>query len=206
MLVRLRVDHPSCTIRTRHIRDVRLGENIVIFDRAILNHVRIESFSYVSCDSTLINVEVGKFCSVGPNVIIGLAQHPSKTLVSSYPAFYSNYNEGCPLSFRDDKVFDDSAQKTCLGNDVWIGSNAIIPGGIRVGTGAIVAAGSVVVKDVPAYAIVGGNPAKVIRLRFSDEQIEMLLASEWWNWPIEKLRHHADSFVDVEKFRAAVDS
>lgn len=206
MLVRLRVDHPSCTIMSRHIHDVRLGENVVILDGAILNSVCIESFSYVGCDSTLFNVEVGKFCSIGPNVKIGLARHPSKTFVSSYPAFNSNHNEGCPLSFRDDKVFDDSVQKTSVDNDVWIGSDAIIPGGIRIGTGAIVAAGSVVVKDVPPYAVVGGNPAKVIRLRFSEEQIEMLLASQWWNWPIEKLRQHADSFVDVEKFRAAVNS
>ena len=206
MLVKLRVDHPDCTIMSRHIHEVRLGENVVILDRASLTNVCIESFSYVGCDSILFNVEVGKFCSVGPNVKIGLARHPSRTFVSSYPAFNSNCNEGCPLSFRDDKVFDDTAQKTCVGNDVWIGSNAIIPGGIRIGTGAIVAAGSVVVKDVPPYAVVGGNPANVIRLRFSDEQIEMLLASEWWYWPVEKLRHNADKFIDVEKFKAAGNS
>jgi acetyltransferase-like isoleucine patch superfamily enzyme len=191
---------------SRHIYDARLGKNVAIHHRTILSRVWMGNFSYVACDSSLFNVDVGNYCSIGPHVQIGLARHPSSTFVSTYPAFYSNNNDGCPLSFREDKIFDDSAPKTSIGNDVWIGSNVIIPGGIRIGTGAIVAAGSVVVKDVPPYAVVGGNPAKVIRLRFSDEQIEMLLASEWWNWPIEKLRHHADSFMDVDKFRAIGNS
>ena len=112
---------------------------------------------------------------------------------------------GCPRSFREEKIFDDSALKTSIGNDVWVGSNVIIPGGVRIGTGAIVAAGSVVVKDVPPYAVVGGNPAKVIRLRFSEEQIETLLASEWWNWPIEKISQSAVEFSDIERFKAIVN-
>ena len=94
--------------------------------------------------------------------------------------------------------------KTGIGNDVWIGSNVIIPGGIQIGTGAIVATGSVVVKDVPPYAIVGGNPAKIIRYRFSKEQIDVLLGSEWWNWPIEKIRQQVDEFSDIEKFQAGI--
>jgi len=69
----------------------------------------------------------------------------------------------------------------------------------------MVAAGSVVVKDVPPYAIVGGNPAKVIRFRFSDEQIEILLASEWWNWPIDKISRNLVGFSDIEKFKAIVN-
>ena len=163
------------------------------------------SFCYVAPDSCLNNVDVGKFCSIGSHVQIGLARHPSRTFVSTHPAFYSNDHMGCPLSFRETKVFDDSAPKTSIGDDVWIGSNVIIPGGIRIGTGAIVATGSVVVKDVPPYAIVGGNPANIIRLRFSDEQIEILLASEWWNWPIDKISRNAVEFSDIEKFKVIID-
>jgi acetyltransferase-like isoleucine patch superfamily enzyme len=148
----------------------------------------------------LNNVEVGNFCSIGPYVQIGLGPHPSKTFVSTYPAFYSDHTDGCPLAFRENKIFDDSIPKTFLGNDVWIGANAIIPGGINIGTGAIVAAGAVVVKDVPPYAIVGGNPAKVIRYRFSEDEIQFLLKSEWWNWPIEKIRRHVNDFSDIERF------
>lgn len=187
-----------------NIYESRLGKNVAILERAILNQVCMGSFSYVSNDSMLINVEVGNFCSIGPHVQIGLAPHPSRIFVSTYPAFYSNYNEGCPLSFRENKIFDDSVPKTDLGNDVWIGSNVTIPGGIQIGTGAIVATGSVVVKDIPPYAVVGGSPAKIIRYRFSEEQIKLLLELEWWDWPIEKIRQHVDDFSDVEKFLKAV--
>jgi len=81
----------------------------------------------------------------------------------------------------------------------------IVIGGIQISTGAIVGAGSIVVKDVPPYAVVGGNPAKVIRYRFSEEQIELLMASEWWNWPIEKILQNVDNFSDMEKFKAIIN-
>jgi len=204
-LERRRTENPGCTIMSRTLYDVHIGEAVAIFDRVYLDRVSIGNFSYVAYDSSLINVEVGSFCSIGQHVQVGLARHPSKVFVSTYPALYSNNNESCPLCFREDKIFDDSVQKTSIGNDVWIGSNAIIPGGIQIGTGAIVAAGSVVVKDVPPYAVVGGNPAKVIRHRFSDEQIEILLASEWWDWPIEKIRRNIDSFSDIDKFNVIIN-
>jgi len=88
---------------------------------------------------------------------------------------------------------------------VRIGSNVIIPGGIQIGTGAIVAAGSVVVKDIPPYAVVGGNPARVIRYRFSDDQIALLLASEWWCWPIEKVIRNVGNFSAIDKFEKSIN-
>ena len=201
---KLRAENSGCTIKSPHIYDSSLGKCVAILEQAALDQVYMGDFSYVSNDSRLINVEVGKFCSIGPHVQIGLAPHPSRIYVSTYPAFYSNNNGGCQQSFREDKIFDDAVPKTGIGNDVWIGSNVIIPGGIQIGTGAIVATGSVVVKDVPPYAIVGGNPAKIIRYRFSKEQIDVLLGSEWWNWPIEKIRQQVDEFSDIEKFQAGI--
>ena len=189
---------------SRHIDDVHLGENVAIYSRTILTQVCMGNYSYVGCDACLRNVDMGNFCSIGSHVRIGLARHPSSIFVSTYPAFYSHDNDGCPLSFREDKIFVDTEPKTTIGSDVWVGSNVIIPGGIRIGTGAIVAAGSVVVQDVPSYAIVGGNPAKVIRYRFSDEQIKLLLESEWWNWSIDKIKRNADEFSDIDKFKAIV--
>ncbi len=200
VLDRVRAENISSTILSIDIHDSRLGKSVAIFDRVILRQVCLGSYSYISNDSMLNNVEVGNFCSIGPYVQIGLGPHPSKTFVSTYPAFYSDHTDGCPLAFRENKIFDDSIPKTFLGNDVWIGANAIIPGGINIGTGAIVAAGAVVVKDVPPYAIVGGNPAKVIRYRFSEDEIQFLLKSEWWNWPIEKIRRHVNDFSDIERF------
>lgn len=205
-LEKLRREHPNCTITSQNIYDASLGEMVAILDRAYLHKVCMGSFSYVGCDSSLHNVDIGNFCSIGSYVKIGLARHPSRTFVSTYPGFYSNQNTGCPLSFRKDKVFDDSEPKTSIGNDVWIGTHVIIPGGVRISTGAIVAAGSVVVKDVPPYAVVGGNPANIIRFRFSDEQIKVLLALEWWNWSLEKILHHVECFTDVEKLRAIAES
>jgi len=203
-LEKLRTDNPGCSIMSTDILDVYIGDNVAIHGGVHLEHAIIGNFSYVSNYSRLINVSLGSFCSIGPQVQIGLASHPSRVFVSTYPAFYSHDNVGCLQSFREDKIYDDSVLKTGIGNDVWIGSNVIIPGGIQIGTGAIVAAGSVVVRDVPPYAVVGGNPAKIIRYRFSDEQIRLLLESEWWGWSIEKINQNVDAFSDIEKFKAIV--
>jgi acetyltransferase-like isoleucine patch superfamily enzyme len=81
-----------------------------------------------------------------------------------------------------------------IGNDVWVGAGAIILSGVSIGDGAIVAAGAVVTKDVPAYSIVGGNPARLIRFRFSEDQIAKLLSIGWWNWSEEKIRKNIDAF------------
>lgn len=196
-------NNPTCRIMSIVLQDVVLGEYVAILGGAILNRVSISDFSYVSYHSIINDSVIGKFCSISSNVQIGLGPHPSRIFVSTYPAFYSNENLGCPITFRDDKIFDDAAPKTVLGSDVWIGANVIIPGGIHIGTGAIVAAGSVVVKDVPPYAVVGGNPAKIIRYRFQEDQIKSLLESEWWNWPLERILQDVDDFSDIEKFRVA---
>ena len=192
--------YPTCRIMTAALKDVVLGENVAILSGASLNGVNIADYSYISNNSVINNVEIGKFCSISSNVQIGLGPHPSRIFVSTYPAFYSNENPGCPIAFRESKIFDDAAPRSILGNDIWIGANVIIPGGIRVGTGAIVAAGAVVVKDVPPYAIVGGNPAKIIRYRFTEDQIQLLLESKWWDWPIDKIRQRLTEFSDIEKF------
>lgn len=200
LLDKIRAENPTCRILSASLHSVKLGENIAILNRASINQVSIGNFSYVSNDTRLFNVNVGNFCSIGPYVQVGLAPHPTKTFVSTYPAFYSNENSGCPLTLRNNKIFDDTTPKTIVGHDVWIGANVIIPGGVNVGHGAIIAAGSVVVKDVPPYSIVGGNPARVIRYRFSDEQITLLLKSSWWHWDIESIKKNVDHFSDIENF------
>lgn len=198
--------NPTCRIMSITLNAVVLGKHVAVLGGAILDKVNIADFSYISNDSIISNVEIGKFCSISSNVQIGLGPHPSRVFVSTYPAFYSDENLGCPMAFRNDKIFDDSVPQTVLGNDVWIGANVIIPGGIHIGTGAIVAAGAVVAKDVPPYAVVGGNPARIIRYRFSEEQIKSLMESEWWNWPIEKIRQRVGDFSDIERFRGNVTS
>jgi len=192
--------NPTCRIKSIALKDVLIGEYVAILDGVILDKVDISDYSYISNNSIIKNVDLGKFCSVSSNVQIGLGRHPSKTFVSTYPAFYSDENPGCPATFRESKSFDDSIPKSFIANDVWIGANVIIPGGIQIGTGAILAAGAVVVNNVPPYAVVGGNPAKIIKYRFSEQQIKALLASEWWSWSIEDIHKRIDAFSDIEAF------
>jgi virginiamycin A acetyltransferase len=87
---------------------------------------------------------------------------------------------------------------TVIGNDVWIGYEAVIMAGVKIGDGAIIASKSVVTKDVPAYAIAGGNPAKVIRQRFDDQAIANLLKIAWWNWDMEKITRNLDRIVSAD--------
>jgi len=93
---------------------------------------------------------------------------------------------------------------TIIGNDVWIGQNATFLPGVKVGDGAIIAANSVVAKDVPAYHIAGGNSAKIIKKRFDDELIDFLLKTKWWDWPPEKIRANLEILcsADLEKNKA----
>jgi virginiamycin A acetyltransferase len=87
---------------------------------------------------------------------------------------------------------------TVIGNDVWIGYETVIMPGVKIGDGAIVAAKSVVVKDVPPYTVVGGNPATLLRQRFSDETINILLEIAWWNWDIEKITRNLEKIVSAD--------
>lgn len=199
-LVAIRKQNPTCVVKNCVLSDCSFGNYVSILDHAYLRNVSILDFSYISNNSTLINVQLGKFCSIGPYVQIGLAPHPTRLFVSTYPAFYSKSNSGCAYSFRDDFIFDDAVPRTIIGNDVWIGTNVIVPGGVSIGTGAIIAAGTVVTKDVPPYAVVGGNPSRIIRYRFAEPEIECLIRSEWWDWPAATIIRRLDLFSDIAKF------
>ena len=137
-------------------------------------------FSYIGVNSFIQNAQVGKFTCIGPGVYVGLGTHPTSEFISIHPVFYSKLAQAGGVSFADKQYFDEYS-KSEIGNDVWIGAGVIIPGGIKVGNGAVIAAGAVVTKDVPPYAIVGGVPAKIIRMRFKDEEIDSLNEFLWWD-------------------------
>ncbi|WP_167604977.1 CatB-related O-acetyltransferase [Maribellus sediminis] len=127
---------------------------------------------------------IGKFCMIasGATFIMNGGNHITDA-ISSYPfsifgGDWSNAMDGKSFPYKGDTIID---------NDVWIGHNAVIMPGVKIGDGAIVATNSTVTKDVEPYSIVGGNPAKTIRKRFSDEQIEILLNLKWWDWELEKI-------------------
>jgi len=127
---------------------------------------------------------VGKYCSIGSGAVFMMAGnqgHESKW-VSTFPFYYQ------ANIFKHARNAYNKVGDTIIGNDVWVGTEAMIMAGITIGSGAIIAARAVVVKDVPPYAVVGGNPAKVIKYRFTETEIENLLKLKWWDWPEEKIK------------------
>ena len=128
---------------------------------------------------------IGKYCSIGSGAIFIMAgnQGHRNDWVSTFPFFYQNNGNFPDAIDGYEKVGD-----TIIGNDVWIGSEAMIMGGITVGDGAIIASRAVVTKDVEPYAVVGSNPAKHIRYRFPQEHIDMLLEMKWWEWSNENIQ------------------
>ena len=128
---------------------------------------------------------IGKFCSIacGARFLMNSANHAMGSLSTYvFPIFYEEWDHGMVVTEAWDNRGD-----ILIGNDVWIGYEAVILSGVTIGDGAIVAARSVVTKDVPPYTIVGGVPAKPIRRRFDRETIDALLELRWWDWPAEKL-------------------
>lgn len=139
----------------------------------------IDKYSYVGRNSCIINTEIGKFCSIADNVYIGLAEHPI-SWVSTSPVFQNIKNSSLIMKFSS-LEWNPYKLKTIVRNDVWIGHGVVVKQGVTIGNGAIIGSNSVVTKDIPAYAIVAGCPAKVIRYRFDASIIEKLEKSEWWN-------------------------
>lgn len=160
-----------------------LGNNYV--DRFCrIRNTQLGNYSYVGYNTHLNNVNIGNYCSISSDIKIGLGTHPTH-LFSTSPVFYSDSN---PFNLKINKThYNDNPKLTIIKNDVWIGSNVIIMDGVRVGNGAIIAAGSVVTKDVSDYAIVGGVPAKLIRKRFDEDTIKKLNESKWWEKDARKL-------------------
>jgi virginiamycin A acetyltransferase len=144
---------------------------------------------------------IGKFCAIAKDVkfIMNGANHKLDCF-TTYPfsIFGNGWEKVIPgldeLPFKGDTV---------IGNDVWLGYDSMIMPGVKIGNGAIVASRSVVVKDVEAYSVVGGNPARFIRYRFAPDVIEYLQQIEWWNWDIEKVTQHLEVLTsnDVEQLR-----
>ncbi|MDB4866139.1 MAG: chloramphenicol acetyltransferase [Cohnella sp.] len=127
-------------------------------------------------------LKIGKYCSIAAGVSILLGGEHRTDWPTTYP-FNVLVKEAMPYHDRPYTKGD-----VVIGHDVWIALNALIVSGVTIGNGAVVAAGSVVTKDVPPYAIVGGNPAKLIRYRFDQDTIDKLQKMAWWDWPYEKIK------------------
>ena len=175
-------------------------ENIIVGDYPYYDDPagpeRFESNVLYHFDFIGDKLNIGKFCAIAKDVkfIMNGANHQVSGF-STYPfyIFGNGWEKAAPkpedLPFKGD---------TCIGNDVWIGYNATIMPGVKIGHGAIVASQSVVTKDVPPYAVVGGNPATVIKLRFEQDVIDKLVTIAWWDWPIEKITQHLHAIAGAD--------
>ena len=151
---------------------------------------------------------IGKFCSIacGTKFLFNCANHTLKSLSTyTFPLFYEEWE----LEKSNITTAWDNKGNIVIGNDVWIGYEAVIMAGVHIGDGAIIAARAVVTKDVPPYTIVGGTPAKEIRKRFDTEVIKQLLKLKWWDWSTDKIHQclpyiaegKLDELLAMKKYR-----
>ena len=176
---------------------------------ARLYNVRLGYYSSVRDKSKVMNAEIGNYSVIAKECLIGVGVHPTNYL-TCHSIFYKN----SPWGFHPEwvKPIEHIAKTTHIGNDVWIGARSLVMDGVTIGDGAIVAAGSVVAKDVPPFAIVGGAPAKLIRYRFPQEMIDRLEDIKWWNLPDEQITEKVELFHvanptvdDVNRYFPCVD-
>lgn len=171
---------------TAELKACKLGRYASIGERVVLREVNVGDFSYFERHAEAIYTTIGKFCSIAANSRINALEHPIERItqhkLSYRPNEYFRWL-GVDAAFRARR----QAKAVGIGNDVWIGHGAVIMPGISIGNGAIVGANSVVTRDVPAYAIVAGVPAKPLRMRFPSEIAARIESLAWWDWPPEKL-------------------
>lgn len=151
----------------------------------------VDKYSYIGINTWVVDTHIGAFCSIASEVYIGLATHTIDNL-STFPIFTERKNATGHSWVECDYAIN--RLQTEIGNDVWIGFRAMICGGVTIGNGAIIAAGAVVTKDVPPYAIVGGVPARIIRFRYSQDIINELEDLDWWSWDDSILQKHISLF------------
>lgn len=174
--------------------DCKFSSHNHIYRRAYLRNTTLGRMTYVAEVSRIGFADIGAFGSIGPNVLLGgLGSHPVDRL-STHPAFYSARLQAGDTFSQIDII--EELPRVSVGNDVWIGAGSIVLDGVSIGDGAIIAAGAVVNKDVPPYAIVGGVPARIIRYRFDEETIDALLEWRWWELDNNQLQTLAPGFMN----------
>ena len=181
------------------IKNCSFGKYNTVYKFARLRDTTLGDYTYVARNSQVYNTKIGKFSCIGPFVNTGMGAHPSSEFVSSHPLFYSTIGQASGLVIVDQNLFDEFPE-TIIGNDVWIGNNVTVKYGVTIGDGAIIASGAVVTKDVAPYSIMGGVPARLIKYRFTPEEIRFLEEFRWWDKDLEWLKAHKDEFRNIGRF------
>ncbi len=173
-----------------------------------LRNCRIGYASYIASNTILKDTKIGKYSSIGPNIRIICGQHPTKDFVSTHPMFYSIQSQIAKTyvtsNLFDEYRYTENGFVAEIGNDVWVGDGVTIMEGVSIADGTIVAARTNLVKDTEPYSIVGGNPAKLIRYRFNEEEINFLKRLKWWDKSKTWIAKHAEYFSNVKELMLKV--
>lgn len=201
------------SLRAQLGKDIHLEGSSIISAGTSLNRVSVGFGSYFSTECKFENTSIGRYVSIGPNVkTLTAGSHPTRNFVSTYPAFYRTQHiigiSYCSRDkFEEHRYANEETKRAILiENDVWIGAGAVIFEGVTIHNGAIIGAGALVTKDVPAYAIVGGVPAKVIRQRFLNEDIQFLQKLKWWDKGEDWIKENGDYFESIEKLKKSQET
>lgn len=204
-----RLDHVHLGAKIRLNRGTELEGFNTIHHLVDISSSKIGKASYIGEGSSLPYTKIGRFCSIGVHCQVIIGCHPIEDNVATHPAFYSTLSQA-GFHFAEETIFPSSKQAednfvVTIGHGVWLGDYAKILNGVRIGEGAVVAAGALVTKDVAPYSIVGGVPAKEIRKRFSPEDVEFLLKHPWFDLPFEDLEKNYRSFLHIEDYKKLFD-
>lgn len=201
----LRLSHPSCKIRAASIsRNVKLARGVTLEYGSHIQASKIGRYTYINkyCLIDKSTLSIGSFCSIAYGAKIGLGRHPVEWVSTHAFAYDKKYG----FVDRSIDFSGNPAGRTVIGNDVWIGANAIVLAGVTVGDGAVIGANSLVTKDVEPYAIVYGSPAGFRRYRFEEETRKNLIVLKWWDKPDEWIRKNIRKFNDPRKLTEALKS
>lgn len=219
-IVRYLKRHFKLKHHIRHLKNKRVrfkGEPIVslkthlegpnfIDSEVNIRNSHIGHHTYLSQYCYFPNTKIGRYTSIGRKAGVAFGNHPQSPYVSFSPAFSSTLNQANE-TFVDKEFFqpyiltDEKENFICeIGHDCWIGDNVTIINGVKIGDGALVAAGSVVTKNVDPFTVVAGVPARFLKHRFTIDQIEFLNQIQWWDWDVEKVKENVLLFHDIERF------
>ena len=177
------------------------AENVLTLGAA--SYIKSAELSVFAENKNFPHILIGRFCAFADKIYFAIGGNHNYKNVSTFPFDVDRVLERIFKSANALPFNRPNHYQVIIGHDVWIGQGATIMGGVKIGTGAAIGANAVVAKDIPPYAIVVGNPARVIKYRFDEETIRKFLAIKWWNWDLEKIADNLSLMNDVEKFLEA---
>lgn len=183
-------------LRLRAVKDSRVHPTSKLESGTVFYHSTMGRHSFCGYDCEISHADIGSFVSIANGVVIGGGRHPMEWVGMS-PVFYEGRDS---VNAKFSTHARAPVQRVRVGHDVWIGRSAIVLPGVEIGNGAVVGAGAVVTKDVAPYAVVAGNPARLLRYRFSEPTVARLAATAWWDRDDEALERLGPWFNDVEGF------